>query len=253
MENKKKIGLALGGGAVFGAAHIGVLKALDEKGIKIDYISGTSIGAFVAALFAFGYKWNQIETLALNLRWLDISSVTLSQYGLLSNSKLGDYITEHIGKKDFTEADIPLSMIGTDISCGAKVVLNKGDVSTAVMASSCIPGAFKPVERDDLMLVDGGITENVPVSPLIEQGADYIIAVDLNTNLKPARPANILEVIINSFHYTIMSATKIQTIDTDLMIRPDLSSFNRIDTGQVKDLMQIGYETAIKDLEKIEL
>jgi NTE family protein len=249
VENKPKIGLALGGGAVFGAAHIGVLKALAEKNIEISHISGTSIGAFVAALYAFGYKWNQIETLALNLRWLDISTITLSQYGLLSNSKLGDYVKEHIGKKDFEDAEIPLSMIATDITCGERVLLNQGDVATAVMASSCIPGVFKPVERNGKLLVDGGITENVPVLDFKDKGLDYIIAVDLNTNLKPTKPANILEVIINSFHYTIMAATKLQTLNTDLLIRPNLSSFNRIDTGQVKSLMKIGYDTAKSEIE----
>lgn len=158
----KKIGLALGGGAVLGAAHVGVLRALDEQNIKINYITGTSIGALVAALFAFGKTWKEIELIALELKWLDITSITLSKYALLTNEKLGELLIKHIGNRNIEDSEIPLAFITTDISNGEKIVLNKGPVTTAVMASTCIPGIFKPIEIDGKMLVDGGIAENVP-------------------------------------------------------------------------------------------
>lgn len=118
----KKIGLALGGGAVLGAAHVGVLKAIEEFDIEISYIAGTSIGAFVAAFCAFGKTPAEIEEIALKLTWMDISGISLFKNGLLSNEKLGDLISEHIGDKKIENAKIPLAMIATDISSGKKVV-----------------------------------------------------------------------------------------------------------------------------------
>ena len=146
MKNSSKIGLALGGGAVLGAAHVGVLRAMEEFDIEINYITGTSIGAFVAAFVAFGKKWPEIEEIASELKWMDITGVTLSKYGLLSNEKLGNLIIKHIGDKNIEDAEIPLAMIATDIETGEKVILDKGPVAEAAMASTCIPGIFKPVE-----------------------------------------------------------------------------------------------------------
>lgn len=101
LNKNKKIGLALGGGAVLGAAHIGVLRALEEFDISASYIAGTSIGAFVSAFYAFGKRWHEIEKIASDLKWLDVSGISLSRFGLLSNEKLGDLISEHIGDVTF--------------------------------------------------------------------------------------------------------------------------------------------------------
>lgn len=247
----KKIGLALSGGAALGAAHIGALRALDEFDIHIDYIAGTSIGAFIAAFSAFNKKWDEIETIAKELKWLDVSSISLSRSGLLSNKKLGELITDHIGDMTFSQASVPLAMVATDITNGDKIVMREGNLATAVMASTCIPGIFSPVEHNGKLLVDGGIVENVPISPLKDIGADYIIAIDLNAKDSYQKPNNILEVLLNSFHFTLLATSKIQTSEANLPIKPDLSSFNRIDTDQTEDLIQKGYEETKKELENL--
>lgn len=252
-RKKGKIGLALGGGAVLGAAHIGVLKALEENKIPINFIAGTSIGAFVAALYAFKKDWQEIEKIALDLDWLDISAISLSQYGLLSNKKLGELIRKHIGDVQFEQADIPLTMIATDIANGKKVILTKGSVAEAVMASTCIPGVFIPVKIDDLLLVDGGIVENVPVTPLQEMGAKYTIAVDLNARRSLKKPENIIEVLINAFYFTMRTATQLQSQQADLIIKPDLSGFSLIDTKQTPDLIERGYVETINALKKLSI
>jgi NTE family protein len=185
-RRKKKIGLALGGGAVLGAAHIGVLKAIEEFNIPISYIAGTSIGAIISAFYAFGKNWEEMAILLKGLNWLDISRISLSQFGLLSNKKLGKLITDNLGDVSFDEACIPLAMIATDITSGEKVVLKSGNVAAAVMASSCIPGIFIPVEIDNRLLVDGELVENVPISPLKDMGANFIISVDLFSGLGSA-------------------------------------------------------------------
>lgn len=246
----KKIGLALGGGAVLGAAHVGVLKAIEELDLEISYIAGTSIGAFVAAFYAFGKTPSEIEEIALKLTWMDISGISLFKNGLLSNEKLGDLISEYIGDEKIEDAEIPLAMIATDISTGKKVVLKKGEVAKGVMASTCLPGIFIPVEMDDVILVDGGIVENVPIDTIKEMGADYVIGVDLNAKNKYEKPNNILDVIMNSFHFTLKAAARYQTQNSDLLIAPDLSAFNMADTSQVKDLIEQGYKDSKKFLKK---
>ncbi|MBN2041403.1 MAG: patatin-like phospholipase family protein [Spirochaetes bacterium] len=251
IKRKKRIGLALGGGAVLGAAHIGVLKALEEFNISISCIAGTSIGAFISTLAAFNKSWKEINKIALDLNWFDISQISLSQKGLLSNKKFKNILLNTIGDKDFKQSHIPLSMIATDISSGEKVILKEGKISSAVMASTCLPGIFTPVEINNRSLVDGGIVENVPVTPLKEMHADYIIAVDLINRYSSKKPENIVNILLNSFYFTIITATELQTKEADLIIEPDLTRFNMVDTHQVTDLIEAGYSEAVRMLQKV--
>ena len=119
-ESIKKIGLALGNGAVLGAAHIGVIRSIEEYDVPVEYISGTIIGAFIAALYAFDLGWQKIREIALDLDWLDISGLSLSEYGLLTNRKTGNVITESLGDVQFKDSRIPLAVIATDIARGKK-------------------------------------------------------------------------------------------------------------------------------------
>ena len=249
----KKIGLALGGGAVLGAAHIGVIRALEEMEIQISHVTGTSIGAFVGALYAFGNSSKDIEEIALDLSWMDISGIAIFESGLLSNAKLGELLGKSLGEKKIEDADIPLAVIATDITNGDKIVLDNGPVAQAVMASACIPGVFSPVEFDKKLLVDGGIVENIPIDTVKNMGADYVIGVDLNAIKTYHKPDSILDVIINSFHFTLKAAAKYQTEDADVLITPDLSKFNMVSTDQIKDLIEQGYKDAREQLEKSDL
>ena len=249
-RKEKKTGLALGGGAVLGAVHVGVLKALEEKKIRIDCISGTSIGAVVASLYAFRVHIDEIEKISKELKWLDITKVSLSKFGLLGNDKLGDLLVEHIGNKNIEEADIPLRIIATDISSGEKVVLEKGNLADAVRASACIPGIFKPVEIDGKMLVDGGIVEHVPVTPLKEMNADKIIAVQLLVHQAAKRPDHIIEILLNTFEFMVNNISKPHLKDVDILIKPDLSDFDKVNTNQIDALISKGYNEAMSHLDK---
>ncbi|NMW17652.1 MAG: patatin-like phospholipase family protein [Chlorobiaceae bacterium] len=244
----KKTGLAFGGGAVLGAAHVGVIRALSELHISVSMVSGTSIGAFIAALYAFGKNWQEIRDIAFDLDWLDLSGLVLSEYGLLSNKKFGGIVTELLGHKNIEDALIPLSIVATDIGTGKKVVFSEGDVALAVMASSCIPGIFRPVDYFGALLVDGVLMENVPVSPLIESGAESIICVDLLAHHAYKKPENIIGLLLNAFYSTITNTTAIQIASVDLCISPDLSQFNLIDFNQVPDILDAGYDAALPAL-----
>ena len=240
-----KLGVALGGGAALGAAHVGVLKALLENGIKPEFISGTSIGAFVAAHIAFGTPIEKLEEIAIELDWLDITGFKLSKLGILSNERLGKNVLDQLGKVNIEDSEIPLSMISTDISTGNKVVLEKGPLYKAVMASTCLPGVFVPVEWEDMLLVDGVLCENIPVSPLKDLGAKDIIAVDLTTNREYKRPDDIVDVLVNTFDIGLNNMIKQQIKDDDIfMIQPKLTAYNKADTSQTEKLIEEGYEAA---------
>ncbi len=240
------VALALGGGAVLGAAHVGVLRALEESGIRISRISGTSIGAFIAALYAFGKSPEEIATVVTELDWLDITRFTLSRFGLLSNSELGKQVTDLLGDVDFEQSRIPLTVIATDISSGNKVFLDSGELAPAVMASACIPGVFIPVEIDGRLLVDGGLVENVPVTPLVSAGEPFVIGVDLNARRHYQRP--IIDLMANVVDIAIDHASSIQAKKADLLITPEIGSFSRTDTSRIAELIEEGYRTAMKAL-----
>jgi NTE family protein len=247
----KKVGIALGGGAVLGAVHVGVLKALEEKNVKINAICGTSAGAIVAALYAFGKTPAEIEKIVVEFEWKKLSSLTLSKYGILSNEKIGEIIKLNIGDKKFKDANIPLGMIATDITTGEKVVLDKGSVADAVVASTCIPGIFIPVEIGGRFLVDGGIVENVPLSCLKNKDVDYLIGVDLVPERSYKKPENVIEVLYNSFNFLVRINKKAQTKEADLTIKPDLTEYNAVDMSQIKELIDLGYEETKKIIKEL--
>lgn len=241
-------GLALGGGAVLGAAHIGVLRALEETQIEIDVVAGTSIGSLVGALYAFGMPWQEIEAITLDMNWLDISRLSLSKYGIMNNSKVKRLLRKYLGDVHFDQARKPLYVVAADIQNGEKVVINSGKVADAVMASTCIPGVFAPIDQGDRMLVDGGIMENVPVKTLQDAGVDRIIAVDLQANKSFAKPQNLRDVLVSTVLLSMMHTSALQKHPADLIIEPDLSRFNPYNTKQVPELIEQGYQDGISAL-----
>lgn len=245
----ERTGLAFGGGVVLGAAHIGVLRAMEEIGFRADCVSGTSIGSFIAAMHAFGKSWQEIEQVALELDWSDLSGLAISGYGFLSNRKFGRIVRRQLGSCRIEDAPIPLAIVATDVSTGKKVVLREGDVSMAVMASSSIPGIFRPVEIGEMLLVDGVLTENVPVSPLAGMGADTIVCIDLLWRHTFRRPEHLAALLINAFYTAMHAISQIQIREADLVISPDLSRFNLVDMSAVPEILECGYREALPLLE----
>lgn len=245
---KKTVGLALGGGAALGGAHIGVLKAIEEKNIKIDFIAGTSIGALVGALFAAGKNSEEIKAVAKKLDWSDISKIVFSKFGLLSNKKIGDLVIRELGDINIEDLKIPFAVVSADIGTGEEVILTSGNLANAVMASSAIPGVFAPVTIDGRMLVDGGIVENVPVNPLYKLEAGKIIAVDLRGNLKMRNPENLIEVMANSFDITVFKSKKPLYTNVDVLIQPDLTEFSLFRINDLDKIINNGYEEAMRML-----
>lgn len=242
------IGLALGSGAALGAAHVGVLKAIEELGIPIDYVAGTSIGAMVGAFYAFGMPVDEIEELALNLDWPDVSGITLPKLGLFSNHELGNLLDERLGDVQFSEADKKLAVIATNIGDGTKVILDRGDVSNAVKASACVPVLYEPVEINEQLLVDGGLMESVPLSALQKMGASYSIGVDLKSERQYQKPDTILDILNNTFEIALKHLANVNVKEIDLLIQPKLGEFSRTDTQNSSKMIEKGYRAAMNTL-----
>jgi NTE family protein len=177
-----KIGLALGGGAARGCAHIGVLRALEEKSIPVGCIAGTSIGAMVGAVYASG-GMDHLEELLLKMDLLQLLSyfdVVFPHSGLVDGRKVTELLRGILGDRSFDDLSVPFAAVATDLRDGSEVVLSSGDVIDAVRASIAVPGVFTPFVTDDALLVDGGLVDPVPVNVVRSLGAEFVIAVDLN-------------------------------------------------------------------------
>jgi NTE family protein len=252
--SRTKIGIALGGGATRGAAHIGVLQALEDNGIKPNYIAGTSMGALIGVLYAFNVPLSRISTLAQKITPLNIVKFSNSKLGLLSNKKIADILKDTIGEAAIEDSPIPIAIIATDIRTGNKVVLKKGDAGAAVLASTCLPGVFKPIDIDGTLLVDGGLVEDVPISPLRAMGADVVIGVNLGSERKYEPPHDAIDILINSYDILIDQYVAIQIQDADIMIEPKLAAYHRTAVKRIPELITEGYRAAtekIKPIQKI--
>lgn len=249
---KVSLGLALGGGAMRGIAHVGILKALEDHDLKPDLLTGTSMGAFVAGLYAFGKTPEEIRDMVKELDLFDVSRFTMSRFGLLSNEEIGKIFQKHIGDAKIEDSPMPLAIIAADISTGEKVIIKSGKVSQAIMASACVPGLFIPVQMENRILVDGGIVENIPVSTLKEMGAHLVVGVNLNNARRYKRPEDIVDVFFNAFEIAIDTTTRIQTDeDADVMIKLDVADYSRTESNNVWELYAEGYRGGILSIKEI--
>lgn len=241
MATNIRIGVALSGGSAWGVAHVGVLAALLKHKIPIDCISGTSAGAVVAAPFAFGIPIATIEEAAKKLEWKQISKFAYSRLGVRTNAALAKLIRDLVGNADIKDAQLPLAIIVTDIEHGKEKILREGDVALAVRASCAIPGYFAPVDIDGTLYVDGGISENLPLSPLKEMGAQFIIGVNLAGMPEHVRPNNLGEVVARSFDMLFRERDGFTELRADILIKPDLVSFKPRSFSEAEAMYQEGF------------
>lgn len=246
------IGLALGGGAARGIAHIGVLRAFEENNIHISYISGTSIGALVASYYAFGKSIDDIKAVGKELNFTSVIGLSLQKKGLFSTRAMEKLILNDLGDVNIEDADIPLAICASDISTGEQIVLTRGNLAKAVCASAAVPGVFIPVEINNKTLVDGGITENVPISPLDKMGAGFTIGINLNGHQAYSPPTDIIAIMSNAIDIAIDLRTRDQLKTADFALSLNLKHYSRTDnSGQFDELFNEGYEHAQKSFGKL--
>lgn len=277
---RPKVGLVLSGGAARGLAHIGVLKALEEQGIRIDAIAGTSMGAVVGGLYASGYKVDELEKLALSIDWQaalsdappredvpfrrkqdDRDFLVKQKLSFRDDGSLGlplgviqgqnlalllESLLAHTSDtRDFDKLPIPFRAVTTDIANGEKVVFRKGHLPQVIRASMSIPAVFAPVELDGRLLVDGGMTDNIPLDVAREMGVDIAIVVDIGTPLRNRKQLTTVVDVLNQ-SITLMtrrnSEEQLATLHAnDVLIQPALAAFGVTDFGKAQEMIDAGY------------
>lgn len=247
-----RIGLALGGGAAKGIAHIGVLKAFEEEQIRIHCISGTSAGALVASYYAFGRPAESILSICSTLNLSKIISFTFERGGLFSTNTIREMIHRDLGDCRIEDAEIPLAICATDIETGEQLVFREGNLADAVCASMAVPGLFVPVEVDGRILVDGGLVENVPISPLAKMGAGITVAVDLSHVSRYPKPEDTFDVISNAINIGIDFNTRKQLKKADIAVPLDLSRYSLTNNAKcVEELYQEGYRPMKAKIQRV--
>ena len=251
---RHRVGLALGGGAARGLAHIGVLEVLEEEKIPIDYIAGTSAGAIAGGLYAAGITPAQMRTAAQGLNWLEIASFGIPKMGLFNFDKAAQWIEDLLMglPGSFEELSIPFAAVAADIVRGELIAINTGKLSAALRASASVPGIFNPTRLGDRLLVDGGTLNNLPVSVARRLGADYVIAVDL---LPPGsvggkEPGNVMELTVTAL-YMLMRSTHNEGPEADRVIVPNIGHISLFDLGRREDLIEAGRAAAQLVIPKI--
>ncbi|MFH7015902.1 patatin-like phospholipase family protein [Flavobacterium sp. FlaQc-47] len=281
---RPKIGLVLSGGGAKGFAHIGVLKVLEEAGIKIDYIGGTSMGSIIGGLYASGYNASQIDSIFKRTNFDELINDYIPRssknfYGKkndelyaivlpFSNFKVG--IPEALSKgmynynllssltrnvrhvRDFNKLPTPFLCIGTNIETGEEVLLNKGNLVQAMMASAAFPSLFTPVEIDGNLLVDGGVVNNYPIKEVRNLGADIIIGVDVQDDLmKRKNLKNATRILVQITNLQSIDKMKDKIKDTDVYIKPDIRDYGVISFDKGEQIIRKGEEAAFAVYEKI--
>ena len=249
------LGLALSGGAARGIAHVGVLRALQENQIPINYVAGTSAGSLVGGAFASGMSIDEIEALGRGLRWRDIGRVTMSRLGVQSNDRLEQFVRDRLPVSRFEELPTPFAAVATDLKTGAAVIMrDTGDVAFAIRASCAIPGWYVPVtDSDGRQLVDGGLVAVVPASVARSLGADLVIAVDVNfegaTFLGPSQ--SVIGVVLQSMLVVQKTASHYQIASSDFVIRPRVGHIRWDEMGRAEELIAAGYKAGLESIPAI--
>jgi NTE family protein len=235
------IGLALGGGFARGIAHIGVLKVLEEEGIPVRVITGTSVGALIGACYCSGLSLAEMEDVARNTRFTSFARWTLSRYGFASNDRMISFLTRTLKCKTFEDLRIPLGVTATDFNTGEGVVFHSGSIIDPVRASCAYPGMFLPVEIRGRYLVDGMLSHPVPTRPVRDMGADRVIAVHLKgTWAQGGAPRHLFDVIGQSFAIAQDAMSALWRSSADIVVEPDVAGFAYDDFKRSANLIKVG-------------
>lgn len=252
---RKKIGIALSGGGARGFAHLGVLRVLADHGVQIDMIAGTSAGSIVGACLASGMSIYEIESLAVQIRYSNIMLPTIGMGGMFTNAPMGSLLTKHLPVKNIEDAKIAFAAVAFDLGTSEKVVLNSGDLVTAIRASCAVPGLFTPVrDRDGRTLVDGGVVSPMPVDLVREMGADIVIAVDLLSSGASFRinSRTSIGIVLQSAMRLLQMASESEHGRADVVIEPQIAHLRPDQIGKRDEFIALGKAAAAEKLAAID-
>ena len=248
-----RIGLALGGGAARGFAHVGVIQVLEEAGIRPALVTGTSAGSLVAALYASGKSGAQLQQVAETMEEATIADWTLQIFtrGALRGEALAKYVNAQVGQKPIEAMVMPLGIVATDLNSGNEVLFQRGDTGTAVRASSAVPAVFQPVKVGTREYVDGGLVSPVPVRAARKMGAELIIAVDISTAPEASAANGTLEILLQTFTIMGKSISSIELKDADVLVRPQLAGVSSADFSARRRSIEAGRQAMLLALPQL--
>ena len=247
------LGLALGGGAARGIAHIGVIKVLQEEDIAVSCVAGTSIGAVVGAFYCAGKSWKEMWDITQDISWGELVQPTFSGMGLVKTSRLEKMLVEHLGEITFKDLQIPLTTVAVNILTAEPVLFRDGPVARAARASASIPGIFEPIETENgELLVDGGVADNLPSRVVREMGARTVLAVDLNRQSADGKkPRNLVDVTFRTFAVLMWNTSREGRSNADILLEPDIDHIGFHDLGRAEELFAAGEKAARQALPAI--
>ncbi|MEY8877920.1 MAG: patatin-like phospholipase family protein [Leptothrix sp. (in: b-proteobacteria)] len=246
-----RIGLALGGGAARGFAHIGVIQALEENGIKVDLVAGTSAGSLVAALYAAGHNGQALARLADGMDEATITDWSFPLRGVIRGEALARYVRLQTGGKTIEQMALPLGIVATDLADGAPILFRRGDTGLAVRASSAVPAVFQPVRIGEREYVDGGLVAPVPVRYARQMGADLVIAVDISSPPDGNATGDAMRMLLQTFSIMGRSINTFELQGADVVLRPKLAGISSADFTQRKRSIAAGREAGLAALAEI--
>ncbi|HCY39667.1 MAG TPA: hypothetical protein DHV02_07360 [Neisseriales bacterium] len=241
------IGLALGGGAAKGFAHVGVIRALEENGIKAQIVTGTSAGSLVGSLYAYGYTPDQLQQISYQLDELNLADFTFSSNGVIKGNRLQQFVDGQVKNTPLQKLSRKFTAVATDLDSGQSIGFNTGDTGIAVRASCSIPNVFMPVAMNGHRYVDGGLSAPVPVSYARKAGANFVIAVDITA--KPKQGSN---GFLANFDQTInILSIKLlheQLKQADIVISPDISQLSSFGFDKKQQAIDLGYKATMAQM-----
>ena len=250
-----KIGLALGGGAARGFAHVGVIQALEEAGIKVDLVTGTSAGSLVAAIYASGKNGAQLQAVAEGMEEASITDWTLPFFGrgMMRGEALARYVNQQVNNKLIESMVIPLGIVATDLRTGQGALFRQGDTGLMVRASSAVPSVFTPVKVGAAEYVDGGLVSPVPVRYARQMGADLIIAVDISSAPEGNAADNQLQILLQTFAIMGKSINSFELKDAELVVRPALVGVKSGDFSAKKRAIEAGKAAMLQAMPQLRM
>lgn len=245
-----KIGLALGGGAARGFAHVGVIQVLEEAGIRADLVAGTSAGSLVAAVYASGKNGAQLQRVAETMEEATMADWTLPLFsrGVLRGDALARYVNGQVGNKLIEDMPLPLGIVATDLNSGQDMLFQRGDTGTAVRASSAVPAVFQPVRISGREYVDGGLVSPVPVRAARKMGAEVVIAVDISSPPESNLSGGTLDILLQTFSIMGKSINTFELRDADIVVRPSLVGVGSSDFAARKRSIESGRKAMLQQL-----
>lgn len=248
-----RLGLALGGGAARGFAHVGVIQVLEEAGIRPTLVAGTSAGSLVAAIYASGKSGVQLQQVAETMEEAAIADWTLPIFGrgLLRGDALARYVNNQVGSRLIENMPLPLGIVATDLNTGLDMVFQRGDTGTAVRASSAVPAVFQPVKISGRDYVDGGLVSPVPVRAARKMGADVVIAVDISSPPEGNLAAGTLDILLQTFSIMGKSINTLELRDADVVVRPVLTGISSADFGARRRSIEAGRQAMLLALPQL--